>query len=120
MQEILNPNENFQVSNDNTPQALPNATAVLVLGIISIATCAAWGIPGIICGIISIMLHKKDKALYLTNPIKYENSFKTSKAGNTCGVIGLVLSACTLLFVVIYLIFIVSIFTSVVSNLPHH
>ncbi len=39
---------------------LPNSTAVLVLGILSIVGCIFYGIPGIICGIIAIVLHGKE------------------------------------------------------------
>ena len=44
-------------------QKLPNATAVLVLGILSIVTCCCYGIPGIVAGIIGLVLYKKDNAL---------------------------------------------------------
>lgn len=98
------------------PATLPNATTVLVLGIISIVGCMFYAIPGLICGIIAIVLHKKDKALYLTNPSKYEASFKTSKAGNICGVVGLSLSAAFLLFLVVYLVFIISFFSAAASG----
>jgi len=100
-------------NNDYLPGVLPNATTVLVLGIISIVGCFLYGIPGLICGIIAIMMHKKDKALYLSNPEKYENSFKTSKAGQVCGIVGLSLSAAFILFLVVYVIF----FLSVVSSM---
>lgn len=98
-------------ANNSTPSNVPNATAVLVLGIISIATCWLYGIPGIICGIIAIIMHKKDKALYLSNKLKYEQSFKTSKAGFVCGIIGLSLSA---LFI-IYILLVAAFFATAVS-----
>jgi len=95
-------------TNDFRPSTVPNATAVLVLGICSIVGCFAWGIPGLICGIIAMSLHKKDKALYLTNPEKYENSFNTSKSGNTCATVGTILSGVGVLLFIIYIVFIVS------------
>ena len=98
-----------------TPSTLPNATTVLVLGIISIVGCMFYAVPGLICGIIAVVLHKKDKALYLTNPLKYEASFKTSKAGHICGIVGLSLSAACLLFLVIYFVFIISVFSAAAS-----
>lgn len=88
---------NFQESN------VPNATASLVLGIISIATCWLYGIPGVICGIIALVLHKKDKMVYLSDPARYETSFKTSKAGFICGIIGLSLSALFLIYIIVVL-----------------
>jgi hypothetical protein len=99
-------------SNFSGSKALPNATATLVLGIISIATCWLYGLPGIICGIIAIVLHKKDKVIYLEDPVSYQQSFKNSKGGFVCGIIGLCLSA---LFI-IYIIVVVSVLASAFSN----
>ena len=95
---------------------LPNATATLVLGIISLVTCIFYGVPGIACGIIAIVLHKKDKQLYATNPQAYEASFKNSKAGFICGIIGLSLSVLFILFLVIYFFFIFSVIGYVLSH----
>jgi len=96
-----------ETSNDGpvVPGSLPNATAVLVLGIISIVGCLFYGIPGLICGIIALFLHKKDKNLYLSDEAKYEVSFKTSKAGNVCAIIGTSLSA--LYFLIMLIVFLV-------------
>ncbi|MFH2141601.1 MAG: CCC motif membrane protein [Bacteroidota bacterium] len=85
-------------------QALPNATAVLVLGIISIATCWCYGIIGVACGIIALVLGGKAKKLYIDNPGVYsESSYKNMKAGHICGIIGTVLSSLYLVFIIIYL-----------------
>jgi hypothetical protein len=78
--------------NDFTPSTLPNATAVLVLGIISIVGCLFYAIPGLVCGIISLALHKRNVAAYRANPEKYEVSFRTAKAGYICAIIGTSLS----------------------------
>ena len=94
--------DEFEVSGGNG--TLPNATAVLVLGILSIIGCVFWGIPGIIMGIIAVSMHKKDKTMYNSNPAKYEQSFKNSKAGNVCGIIGLSLSALYIVFVILFII----------------
>lgn len=102
-----------KVSNDNSPNAVPNSSAVLVLGIISIATCWLYGVPGIICGIIALVLHKKDKELYMTNPEKYEASFKNSKAGNICAIIGLSVSSLFIVFLIVYIIVVVTALSSV-------
>ena len=101
MEDLLDTGRN---ANNSTPGTLPNATAVLVLGIISIVGCILYGVPGLICGIITLVLHKKDKALYLSNPEKYEDSYKTSRAGYVCGVVGTSLSA---LFFAFFLVAIV-------------
>lgn len=80
-------------STNVAPGALPNATAVLVLGIISIIGCVFYGVPGLICGIIALVLHKKDKRFYQADPMKYDASFKNSRAGFICAVVGVSLSA---------------------------
>jgi M penetrans paralogue family 26 len=86
--------------------SVPNATATLVLGIISIATCWLYAVPGVVCGIIALVLHKKDKMVHASDPQRYDNSFKTSKAGFVCGVIGLSLSALFLLYIIVMLVFV--------------
>jgi hypothetical protein len=100
--------DDFRTTNsgDSHPQALPNATAVLVLGILSIVTCWLYAIPGIILGIIALTLHKSDKALYETNKAKYQASFTNSNAGKICAIIGLSLSALFLIYVLFILVMI--------------
>lgn len=97
------------------PKALPNASASLVLGIISIATCWLFGIPGLVCGIIAVYLHNKDKSIYMEDPAAYEASFKNSKAGFICGVVGLSLSALAILYWILYSLFIGAMFSAIGS-----
>lgn len=107
--DILDPS----VNNNNGGSAnLPNATAVLVLGIISIVVCFA----GLITGIIALIMHKRDKEIYLTNPAKYEASFKNSRAGYICAIVGVCLQALIVLFYVLYFIFVFS----MISNMQHY
>jgi len=80
---------------------LPNANATLVLGILSIVGCFLYMLPGLICGIIALSLHMKDKALYNSEPRRYANSFKNAKAGFVCAIIGTSLSG--LFFLVLIL-----------------
>ncbi len=86
-------------------RSLPNATAVLVLGILSIITCCCYGIIGLILGIIALVLAKKDLALYQENPELYSN-FSNLNTGKILAIIGIVLSA-------IYIIYMVVIFSTV-------
>lgn len=91
----------------NGNQPVPNATAVLVLGILSIVTCWLYGIPGLILGIIGMVLAGNAKKVYELNPSNYSQaSFNNLKAGRVCSIIGLSLSALYLLFVIIMLIFV--------------
>jgi len=72
---------------------LPNASVVLVLGIISIFGCCCLGIVGIACAIIALILAKSATDLYISDPEKYtENSYKNMNTGKICAWIGLVLS----------------------------
>ena len=87
----------------NAPKIdLPNATIVLVLGIVSIVTCCCFGgLLGIICGIVAIVLAKSSTNLYISTPGKYtEGSYKNMNAGKACAWIGLILSAIIFLFMV--------------------
>jgi hypothetical protein len=91
-----------QQFSSNPQMALPNATPVLVLGIIAIIGCSCYGIVGLICGIIALVLAKKDMALYNANPGAYTpGSFSNLKAGRVCAIIGLSLSILYLCVVII-------------------
>jgi uncharacterized membrane protein len=100
------------VNDSLSPAVLPHASATLVLGIISIVGCFLWGLPGLVCGIIALSLHKKDKALYQTNPVKYQASFNTAKSGYTCGLIGVILSSIAVVAFILYIMFIVAFISS--------
>jgi hypothetical protein len=78
-------------------QKLPNATAVLVLGILSILTCWCYGIIGVILGVIALFLSSSDLKLYRQNPQDFDN-YQNLNVGRILAIIGLVLSALTLLF----------------------
>jgi hypothetical protein len=110
MENTNNPQPNFSNPNNGNgflPQKkLPNAVAVLVLGIISIPTCFCYGIVGLACGIIALVLANKDLALYKANPQEFEvSSFNNLKAGRVCAIIGLSLSALYLIYVIVVLAF---------------
>ena len=76
-------------------QPLPNATGVLVLGILSIVVC-------FITGIIALVMAKKDMALYAANPGAYtEPSYRNIKAGRICAIIGIVLQGIGILFYIL-------------------
>lgn len=97
----------------NAQQNLPNATAVLVLGIISIVSSFCYGIIGLICGIIGLILASKDRKLFQSAPELYAaSSFGTSNAGRTCCIIGVIISSLIVLLVVVVLIFFGSMITA--------
>lgn len=78
-------------------QKLPNSTAVLVLGILSIPTCCCYGVISIILGIIALILANKDTALYNSNPELYDG-FKNIKTGKILAIIGIVLGFIYLIY----------------------
>jgi uncharacterized membrane protein len=91
------------LSNPNTNAAqLPNATATLVLGILSIVVC-------FICGIIALVISNKDISLYRNNPELYsEASYNNIKAGRICAIIGIALQVIGLIFYLAIIVFAVS------------
>lgn len=79
-------------------QKLPNGTAVLVLGIVSIVmSCCCTVVIGGIPAIIGLVLAKKDLALYNSNPALYDN-YNNLKTGRILCFIGLALGVITLLW----------------------
>lgn len=83
----------------NQPRvALPNATAVLILGIIGIVTCCCYG-GGAILSIIALVLAARDLKLYRANPLLYtQGSYNNLNAGRICAIIALVFSIMMILF----------------------
>ncbi|TXI69378.1 MAG: DUF4190 domain-containing protein [Flavobacterium sp.] len=85
-------------------QKLPNATAVLILGIFSILICCCYGIFSIILGVVALVLANKDIKLYAENPSVYTN-YNNLKIGKILSIIGISLG-------VIYLIYVIVLFTT--------
>ncbi|MCW3169915.1 CCC motif membrane protein [Chryseobacterium sp. 09-1422] len=81
---------------------LPYATAVLVLGISSIALCCCYGIPGIATGIIALILYRKDYAVYVKNKDGF-NNFDSLKTGRTLSIIGIAMSATYIIYLIVVL-----------------
>lgn len=75
---------------------LPNATAVLILGILSIITCCCYGIFGLVLGIVALVLANKDMKLYQENPEVYLN-YQNLSIGKILSIIGIILSAISLM-----------------------
>lgn len=80
-------------------QKLPNSTAILILGILSILTCCCYGVLGILLSVIALYLANKDTQLYMENKELYSN-YSNIKTGKVLAYIGLILSIIYLLFVI--------------------
>lgn len=97
-----------------TQRNLPNATAVLVLGILSIVGCFCYGIVGLVCGIIALVLAKKDIVAYRTTPEQFTiSSYNNLKAGRICAIIGTIMAG---VVIAIYLFLIVTVGTAILSS----
>lgn len=97
--------QNLLTPNFNQAPVLPNSTAVLVLGIISIIGGFCYGI-GIILGIIGLVLANKDKKLIEANPDVFSHgSVSNLRAGRICSIIGIVVGVIFLVIIVLYLIY---------------
>ena len=102
-------------------ERLPNTNAIIALGIISICTCFMYGFISLACGIIGLVLAKKSIKLFEMNPDLYdESSYNTIKAGKTCSIIGISLSAAVLLIFILffgaYLTFFFSLISAAIST----
>ncbi|WP_130736198.1 CCC motif membrane protein [Flavobacterium sp. J27] len=80
-------------------QKLPNATAVLVLGIFSIITCCCYGVIGLVLGIIGLLISKKDIIMYRENSSAFTN-YNNLNIGRILCIIGIVLNVLTILYFV--------------------
>jgi hypothetical protein len=102
---MTEPNRDY-LSNNNSGNQLPNATATLVLGILSIVVC-------FICGIIALVISNKDMALYRANPEQFSvASYNNIKAGRICSIIGIILQLLGLIVYIIFFAFVVSMASS--------
>ena len=81
---------------------LPNATTVLVLGILSLVFGWCYGIIGLVLGIIAVALSGAPRKAYLAEPELYtESSYKNINAGRVCGIIAICLSVFVMLFFIL-------------------
>tara|TARA_R110002020_G_scaffold39144_6_gene116860 strand:+ start:1700 stop:2020 length:321 start_codon:yes stop_codon:yes gene_type:complete len=79
-------------------QKLPNATLILVFGIISIVTCCCYGL-GLIFGIVALVMAGKATNVYMANPEIY-SGYQNVKTGKILSIIGIILSAIYLIYVI--------------------
>lgn len=70
---------------------LPNSTAALVLGILSVVTCCCYGVIGLPLGIVALVLGNKAMKTYNEQPENYKGE-GNAKAGKVLGIIGIVLN----------------------------
>ena len=111
--------QNSTTQNINAQKILPNSTAILVLGILSIAGCWIQGIVGLTLGIIALVLAGKAKQLYNKNPKLYaESSVKNLNAGRICALIGTIISGLYVLLIIAALILLGATLSGLFSACP--
>jgi hypothetical protein len=88
-------------------QQLPGSTASLVCGILSICLCFIYGIPGLVLGIIGLVMSKKAITIHAANPSMYDG-IANAKAGRVLSIIGTSLSGLYVFLMLIGLLFISS------------
>lgn len=105
-------------------QALPNAAAILVLGILSIVFALLFfcylvpAIIGLVLGIIALALSSGTSKKYSEAPHLYSvSSYNNFKAGRICAIIGLTLSALVFIFILIAAIFYASVIGSLFDGM---
>ncbi|MBN2347434.1 MAG: hypothetical protein JXJ22_01270 [Bacteroidales bacterium] len=79
-------------------QQLPNATATLVLGILSLVFGCI--LAGLILGIVGLAISKRGKVLHEQEPDKYLG-WGSLNAGRIMSIIGIVLGGLTLLYYIV-------------------
>ena len=89
-----------------TKQSLPNSTAVLVMGILSII-CSCFFV-GLILGIIGLNMAKKGRQMHRENPDLY-TGYGSLNAGWVMSIIGTILGSLYILYSIIVLLFIGSV-----------
>lgn len=112
-----NQNQNFQGRNFEFKPALPNSTASLVLGIISLVTFFCYGIVSIVLGILAVVNSNKAMAYASQNPGAFsESSISNAKAGKVMGIIGICIGGLYLFIVILFFVFI----GTAIWSLPWH
>ncbi len=96
----------------NEKQTLPNATAVLILGICSIVFGCFF--VGLILGIVGISMSSKGRKMYKENPALYEG-YGQLNAGYIMSIIGTALSG----LYIIYWLIVVAILGGTAMSLRH-
>lgn len=95
---------------DKTQRDLPNATAILVLGILSLIFCWCYGFIGLILGIIAVVMASTQRKVYLASPGEYtESSFRNVNSGRVCGILAICISVFIMVFWILLLVGVVTI-----------
>jgi presenilin-like A22 family membrane protease len=96
---MTDPSKDYLYNTNTGAQQLPNTTATLVLGILSIVVC-------FVCGIIALIISNKDVSMFKNNPELYtESSYNNIKAGRICAIVGIALQVLGLIVYIAFIAF---------------
>lgn len=102
---------------DRNQRDLPNATTILVLGILSLVFCWCYGIIGLVLGIITVVMSGSQRKLYLGSPSEFtESSCRNVNSGRVCGIVAICISAFIML---IWILLFCGIFTMAALSSSH-
>jgi len=114
--------ETNELKNEPLPIPLPNASAILMLGIFSIVIaccCPIFSLVGLVLGIVALALSPKTIEMYTANPGKYtESSFKNVSAGKICAIIGVVITGMLMLIGIVYVAIVGGAIWTIFDKLP--
>ena len=89
-------------SASNSRKSLPNAFAVLLLGIFSLLFSVLYGVPGFLCGVIALVLSRSAKRLRRQSPDSYTaGSWRLIVTGRVLATLGLIVSLLVMAVLVI-------------------
>lgn len=98
------------VSYQPVPSVQPNApyaVASMVCGIISCVVWVCYGVPGLVLGIIALVLGNKGRAAIEANPNAYGGQGMVT-AGRVTGIIGIIVSILYVIAVICWIAFVVN------------
>ncbi len=76
-------------------QKIKGAKTIVLLGFLSFLGCGLYAVPGTIISIWGFYKFKQVKAVYLTNPEIYKDSWVDARAGLILCILGFILSIVT-------------------------
>ena len=83
---------------------IPNASAVLILGIIALIISFFNSLVGIVAGIVSLVMARNAERLYSDTPRLYTmSSYSNIRSGRTCAIIGIVIAILKIILIGIIL-----------------
>jgi len=100
--------QNEQTNQTGAPHSfqheIPNASVVLILGIIALIISFFNSLVGIVAGVVSLVMARNAERLYNETPRLYTlSSFSNIRSGKTCAIIGIVIAVLKIILIGIIL-----------------